>query len=96
MSEHIFMDSKVEMVVYMGKTLTRGYRSVKCYSNDPLHHIDTDFEVPVIYWTKSTRSNRLFNIKEGQKVRLFGRLDYDQEYKLSVIVENFEIIKEGK
>jgi hypothetical protein len=94
MSEHIFMDSKVEVIGYMVKTLTRGFRSVKCVSGDPLHNIETEFEIPVVYWTRSTRGNRLFQIKEGEKVRIIGRLDYDKDYHLMVVCENYEIIKE--
>jgi hypothetical protein len=81
MSEHIFMDSKVEVIGYMVKTLTRGFRSVKCVSGDPLHNIETEFEMFIdnlkYFYDKYLHWTGKVDEKISSKYKIVATLDRD-------------------
>jgi hypothetical protein len=96
MAEHIFLDNKLELIALVDKKLTRGFRLLRTIGRDALRYVEDYFTIPCIYYTRTTTTNRVSKLKEGEKMKIYGRLDKDEEYGIIVVIEDFEKIVEGK
>lgn len=93
MEINLFLDNKLELTGTVMESLGRGFKSVRTLGRDALHNIEEYFTVPCVYWTRTTKSNRFINLKEGTRIKITGRLDYDEKFGIIVVVENFEKIE---
>ena len=83
------MERKVEIIGKTKRKLSKGYRYILTECKDALIE-DKEILIPSIYWTRSSRGNALMNLDEDVGVKIYGRLDSNDEYPVFVVVTKIE------